>query len=61
MNHYLKLFIGEFVVGVGLLLLALSIYPKLFEGGNVIVLVCVLLVISGVNLLVGKFLNRQVN
>lgn len=61
MNRYLKLFIGEFVVGLGLLLLALAVYPKLFEGGNVIVLVCVLLVVSGVNLLLGKFLIRQVN
>ena len=39
MNRYLKLVIGEFVVGCGLLLLVLSVYPKLFEGGNVIVLV----------------------
>lgn len=61
MNRYLKLVIGEFVVGVGLLMLALSVYSKLFEGGNVVVLFLVLLVISGVNLLLGKFLNRQVN
>lgn len=61
MNRYLKLVIGEFVVGFGLLVLTLSIYPKLFEGGNVIMLVCVLLVVSGVNLLLGKFLIRQVN
>ena len=46
MNHYLKLFIGEFVVGVGLLLLALAVYPKLFEGGNVIVTFLIIAILS---------------
>lgn len=61
MNHYLKLLIGEFVVGFVVLAMVLAVYPQLFDGGNVVVLFLVLLMISGVNLLLGKFLNRQVN
>lgn len=61
MNRYLKLMIGEFVVGFVVLAMVLSVYPQLFDGGNVVVLFLVLLVISGVNLLLGKFLNRRVN
>lgn len=57
MNHYLKLFIGEFVVGVGLLLLALAVYPKLFEGGNVIVLIVTFLIIAILSTFVQKVFN----
>ena len=57
MNRYLKLFIGEFVVGVGLLMLALAVYPKLFEGGNVIVLIVTFLIIAILSTFVQKVLN----
>lgn len=57
MNRYLKLFIGEFVVGLGLLMLTLSIYPKLFEGGNVIVLIVTLLIIAILSTFVQKVFN----
>lgn len=57
MNRYLKLFIGEFVVGLGLLLLALAIYPKLFEGGNVIVLIVTFLIIAILSTFVQKVFN----
>lgn len=57
MNRYLKLFIGEFVVGLGLLLLALAVYPKLFEGGNVIVLIVTFLIIAILSTFVQKVFN----
>lgn len=57
MNRYLKLFIGEFVVGLGLLMLTLSIYPKLFEGGNVIVLIVTFLIIVILSTFVQKVFN----
>lgn len=57
MNRYLKLVIGEFVVGFGLLMLTLSIYPKLFEGGNVIVLIVTFLIIAILSTFVQKVFN----
>ena len=57
MNRYLKLVIGEFVVGLVLLMLTLSIYPKLFEGGNVIVLIVTFLIIAILSTFVQKVFN----
>lgn len=57
MNRYLKLFIGEFVVGFGLLILALAIYPKLFDGGNEVVLIVTFLIIAILSTFVQKVFN----
>lgn len=57
MNRYVKLFIGEFVVGVGLLILVLPIYPKLFDGGNEVVLIVTLLIIAILSTFVQKVFN----
>jgi len=57
MNRYLKLFIGEFVVGLGLLLLALSVYPNLFDGGNVVLLIVTFLIITILSTFAQKVFN----
>lgn len=48
MNRYLKLFLVEFVIGCGVLALALHFYPNLFEESNFFLLVVALMIACGV-------------
>lgn len=59
MNRYLKLLIGEFAVGFVVLAMVLSVYPQLFDGGNVVVLIVTFLIIAILSTFVQKVFNGR--
>lgn len=59
MKHYLKVFLVEFAVGMGVLALALHLYPNLFEKGNFFLLVLALVLACGLGTVGQKLFVRD--